>query len=45
MNIEVKIDKELIPYNRAIKTLQNSLIENGFEIKFSDEQWNLKLNS
>ena len=23
MNIEVKIDKELIPYNRAIKTLQN----------------------
>ena len=27
-----------------VKNLQNNLIENGFEVKFFNEQWNLKLN-
>ena len=30
-------------YGKA-KSLQNNLVESGFEVKFSNEQWNLKLS-
>ena len=32
-----------VKFYGKVKNLQNSLIENGFEVKFFNEQWNLKL--
>ena len=32
-----------VKFYGKVKNLQNSLIENGFEVQFSNEQWNLKL--
>ena len=32
-----------IKFYGKVKSLQNNLIESGFEVEFSNEQWNLKL--
>ena len=32
-----------VKFYGKVKNLQNSLIESGFEVQFSNEQWNLKL--
>ena len=44
-NFDEKSARIKIKFFGKIKTLQNSFIENGFDIQFQDEQWNLKLNS
>ena len=44
-NFDEKSARIKVKFFGKIKTLQNGLIENGFEIQFLDEQWNLRLNS
>ena len=34
-----------IKFFGKIKNFQNNLVENGFDIKLVDNQWNLKLNN
>ena len=44
-NFDEKSARIKVKFFGKIKNLQNGLIENGFEIQFLDEQWNLRLNS
>ena len=44
-NFDEKSARIKVKFFGKIKTLQNGLIENGLEIQFLDEQWNLRLNS
>ena len=44
-NFDNKLIKIKINFFGKIKNLQNSLIENGFEVQFIDGQWNLKIIS
>ncbi len=44
-NFDNKLIKIKIKFFGKIKNLQNSLIENGFEVQFIDGQWNLKIIS
>ena len=40
---DVSSAKIKVKFYGKVKSLQNNLVENGFEVQFSNEQWNLKL--
>ena len=44
-NFDNNLVKIKIKFFGKIKNLQNNLIENGFEVQFVDDQWNLKIIS
>ena len=44
-NFDNNFVKIKIKFFGKIKNLQNNLIENGFEVQFVDDQWNLKIIS
>ena len=41
---DVSSAKIKVKFYGKVKSLQNNLVENGFEVQFSNEQWNLKLS-
>ena len=45
INFDERSARIKIKFFGKIKSLQNNLIENGFDIQFLDDQWNLKLRS
>ncbi len=45
LNFDKKSARIKIKFFGKIKSLQNNLMENGFDVEFLDDQWNLKLSS